>query len=190
MTSLDLLNARRSVPAKQLRDPGPDEAQLAALLDAAIRAPDHGKLTPWRLLLIRGAERARLAEQFAAIQQRTQPDVSPKALEKTRERFGDGAPLIITVIAAIDPGHAKIPAQEQLLSTGCVAYNLLIGAQALGFGAQWLTGWAAYEREVAIAMGLSTHESIIAFIHVGTPENLAPERTRPAREEIVSDWRA
>lgn len=190
MTDLDFLLARRSVPARQLREPGPDDAQLAALLDAAIRVPDHGRLVPWRLLLIRGDARARLGERLAAIQARRQPDAPPAVIDKNRQRFGGGAPLIIAVAARLDPGHAKIPAQERLLSAGCVAYNLLLGAQALGFGAQWLTGWAAYDREVADVLGLDAPESVLAFIHIGTPAEAAPERVRPARSDVVSDWQA
>ncbi len=190
MTSLDVLNTRRSVPARNLHEPAPDESQLAALLDAVIRAPDHGRLTPWRLVLISGEERERFGDRLADIQQRTQPDIPPKAIDKTRERFGHGAPLIIAVISAIDTDNTKVPTQERLLSAGCVAYNLLIGAQALGFGAQWLTGWAAYDRDVADVLGLAAHESVIAFIHIGTPEGDAPERPRATREKVVSDWHA
>lgn len=190
MTDLDFLNARRSVPARQLGAPGPDEEQLAALLDAAIRAPDHGKLVPWRLLLIRGAARARLGERLAAIQARKQPDASPAVVDKNRQRFGGGAPLVVAVVARLEPGHPKIPGQEQLLSAGCVAYNLLLGAQALGFGAQWLTGWAAYDRDVANLLGLDAHESVVAFVHIGTVAEPAPERSRPARTDVVSDWPA
>lgn len=190
MTNLDFLNARRSVPANQLREPGPDAAQLAALLDAAIRAPDHGKLVPWRLLLIRGDARARLGERLATIQARKQPDVAASVVAKNRQRFGGGAPLVIAVVARLEPAHPKVPEQEQLLSTGCVAYNLLLGAQALGFGAQWLTGWAAYDREVADMLDLGERESVIGFIHIGTSAEPAPERLRPVRADVVSDWPA
>jgi nitroreductase len=190
MTGLDFLNARRSVPARQLREPGPDDAQLAALLASAMRAPDHGKLVPWRLLLIRGAARARLGERLAGIQSRKQPDASPAVIDKNRQRFGGGAPLIVAVVARLEAAHPKIPEQEQLLSAGCVAYNLLLGAHALGFGAQWLTGWAAYDRDAAGVLGLDEHESIVAFVHIGTATEPAPERLRPARADIVSDWPA
>ena len=184
---LDLLDQRRSVPARQLGEPAPDAAQLERLLQAAIRVPDHGKLVPWRLVAIRGEARARLGQRLAAIHAQAEPGVAPSALEKDRERF-NAAPLIVAVIARIEADHPKIPAQEQLLSAGCVAYNLLLGAQALGFGAQWLTGWAAYDGEVARVLGLGANERIIAFVHIGTPKEPAPERARPALADVWSEW--
>ena len=120
------------------------------------------------------------------------PDVAgadgSSVVEKDRERF-NFAPLIVAVVARIDADHAKIPAQEQLLSAGCVAYNLLLGAQAQGFGAQWLTGWAAYDREVATLLGLAANERVIGFVHIGTAAEPAPARTRPGVADVVSEWR-
>ena len=188
MQSLDLLNQRRSVPSRQLGEPAPDAAQLDQLLAAAIRAPDHGKLVPWRLLTISGDARARLGAALAEIHRRNEPDIAPSALDKDRERFNH-APLIVAVIARIEQDHPKIPAQEQLLSAGCVAYNLLLGAQGLGFGAQWLTGWAAYDADVAKLLGLGTNEHVIAFVHIGSAKEAAPERVRPSVGDVVSPWR-
>jgi len=187
MTPIDL-DQRLSVPARQLGDPGPDEAQLERLLRSAVRVPDHGKLVPWRLLLVRGEARARLGEQLAGIHQRKDPGVAPAVVEKNRERFRN-APLVVVVVARIEEDHPKIPAQEQLLSAGCVAFNLLIGAQALGFGAQWLTGWAAYDRDVAGLLGLAANERVIGFVHVGSVREAMPERLRPGLAEVVSEWR-
>jgi nitroreductase len=185
--SLDVLNLRRSVPSRQLGEPGPDDAQLRELLRAAIRVPDHGKLVPWRLVLIRGAARAKLGEALAGMHLRREPDAPPAVIEKDRSRF-DCAPLIVTVVARIEEDHPKIPAQEQLLSAGLVAYNLLLGAQSLGFGAQWLTGWAAYDREAASLLGLAANERVVAFVHIGTARENAPERVRPALDSVVSEW--
>ncbi|MDR2012934.1 MAG: nitroreductase [Rhodanobacter sp.] len=187
MNPLDLLDQRRSVPAHQLGEPGPDAAQLDRLLHAAIRVPDHGKFVPWRILAIRGDARARLGIQLADLHACKAPDLPADVLAKDRERF-NFAPLILVVIARVDEHHPKIPAQEQLLSAGCVAYNLLLGAQALGFGAQWLTGWAAYDRDAAALLGLATHERIIAFVHVGTVREPAPERLRPELTQVYKEW--
>jgi nitroreductase len=184
---LDFLNRRRSVPSRQLGEPGPDASQLERLLQAAIRAPDHGKLVPWRMLAIRGDARARLGRAIVEIHARKEPDVAPAALDKDRERFNH-APLIVAVIARIEADHAKIPAQEQLLSAGCVAYNILLGAQALGFGAQWLTGWAAYDDEVARVLGLAANERVVGFMHIGSAKEAAPERTRPSLADVWSEW--
>jgi len=185
---LELLRTRRSVPSRSLGEPGPAPDELEALLAAAIRVPDHGKLTPWRVLLIRGDTRRQFGELLAHIHQRKQPDLADAQLLKDRERY-NFAPLIVAVIAHIDAQHAKIPAQEQLLSAGYVAYNLLLGAQALGFGAQILTGWAAYDRDVAALLGLRENESVVAFVHIGTPREPAPERQRPQLDDVVSELR-
>ena len=189
MNPLDFLNSRRSLPARQLGQPGPSAEQLERLLSAAIRVPDHGKLVPFRLLLIRGEERVRLGERLAEIHRRKEPDVAESALTKDRERY-TFAPVVAAVIARIDAQHPKIPPQEQLLSAGCVAYNLLLGAQALGFTAQWLTGWPAYDAAAAALLGLSPQERIVAFVHIGTGHQAAPERTRPALAEVVTEWLA
>lgn len=187
MSPLDVLDQRRSVPARQLGEPGPDAAQLRQLLQAAIRVPDHGKLVPWRILAIRGDARARLGAALAGIHARNEPEAPPSVLDKDRERF-NAAPLILVVVARVEADHPKVPVQEQLLSAGCVAYNLLLGAQALGFGAQWLTGWAAYDADVARLLGLRAGERVIAFVHVGTPKEPAPERTRPVLADVYSEW--
>ena len=184
---LDLLENRRSTPSRQLGAPGPDAAQLDRLLHAAVRVPDHGKLVPFRLIALQGDARSRFGNAIADIHARVDPDVSPSKLDKDRTRYED-APLVLVVVARIDEHDSKVPAQEQLLSAGCVAYNLLLGAQALGFGAQWLTGWAAYDREVTALLGLAADERVIAFVHIGTPKEDAPERTRPALADVFSIW--
>jgi nitroreductase len=187
MIAFDLLNSRRSVPSRQLGEPGPTDAQLRQLLAAAIRVPDHGKLTPWRMLLIRGDARRRLGERLAEIHKRNDSDVPDAVISKDRERY-NFAPVIVAVIARVDPNHPKVPAQEQILSAGYVAYNLLLGAQALGFGAQILTGWAAYDRDAAGALGLAANERVVAFVHIGSAREAAPERTRPDVDTLTSEW--
>lgn len=187
--ALDFLRARHSTPARQLGEPGPDAAQLRDLLEAAIRVPDHGKLVPWRLIMLQGDDRVRYGERLSELHARIDPQVPESKLTKDRERF-DGAPLVVAVIAHIEDDHPKIPAQEQLLAAGCVAYNLLLGAQALGFGAQWLTGWSCYDRDAAGLLGLADNERTIAYIHIGTPREVAPERVRPTLDEVVSEWKA
>jgi nitroreductase len=186
MATLDFLLHRRSVPSRLLSAPGPDEATLQSLITAALHVPDHGKLEPFRLLRIEGDARLRLGEFLAALTQSRQPAAEPAVIDKERQRFAS-APLVLAVIACITPGH-KVPEQEQLLSAGCVCYNLLQGAQALGFGAQWLTAWAAYDREVAEYLGLTANERVIGFVHIGTAGGAAPERPRPVVQDKVQTW--
>lgn len=186
MSALDFLLHRRSVPSRLLAAPGPDESELQDLLTAALHVPDHGKLAPFRLLRIEGDGRLQLGEFLARLTQNRQPDAEAAVIEKERQRFAS-APQVLAVIACITPGH-KVPEQEQLLSAGLVGYNLLQGAQALGFGAQWLTGWAAYDSEVAAYLGLVQNERVIGFVHVGTATGAAPERPRPTAQEKVTRW--
>jgi len=187
MSALKLLNDRRSLPSRQLGEPGPSPAELRALLEAVVRVPDHGKLVPWRFILIRGDARRRLGDLLAQTTLANNPDAAPAVVEKDRHRFSF-APLIVTVVARIDETQSKIPAQEQLLTAGCVAYNLLIGAQQLGYGAQWLTGWAAYDATIRDALGVTANERVVGFIHIGTAHEPAPERLRPDVDELVSEW--
>jgi nitroreductase len=189
MTLFDLLGERRSVPSRSLGEPGPTPEQLESLLATAIRVPDHGKLTPWRLLLIRGEARQQLGARLAKIHKRNDPGAPDAVIAKDQDRF-NFAPLIVAVVARVTPAHPKVPEQEQILSAGYVAYNLLLGAQALGFGAQILTGWAAYDRAAAALLGLAENERVVAFVHIGTARETAPERVRPELGTLLSEWRA
>lgn len=185
MNPLAVLASRRSVPSRLLGAPGPDPGQLLHLLTAASRVPDHGKLVPWRFLLIRGDTRLRLGDLLAARALARDANASPAAIEKDRLRFSF-APLIVTVVARLTPGH-KVPEQEQLLAAGSVCFALLQAAQAMGFGAQWLTGWAAYDPEIGQRLGLATNERVVGFIHIGTATDVAPERDRPDVAALTSE---
>ena len=185
-TDLAFLNARRSVPSRQLGEPAPDDATLRRLLEAAIRVPDHGKLEPFRIRVLRGEAKQAFGHKLAGLAVEANPDLSEAKREKEQRRY-EYAPLVLVVSAKIDD-ESKTPEIEQKLSAGCVAYNILLGAQALGYGAQWLTGWAAYDRDVARFLGMKKSEHVIGFIHIGTPAMDAPERDRPAYGDIVSVW--
>jgi nitroreductase len=182
---LHSLLERHSVPSRQLQAPGPDAEEQARLFAAAIRVPDHGKLTPWRLITLQGEAKQAFGERLLELALRKDPDLPPARREKESLRYSF-APLVVAVIARVREG--RIPEQEQILSAGCVAYNLLLGAQALGYGAQWLTGWAAYDRDAAALLGLAGHERVIGFVHIGTPRLEVPERDRPPVDTLVSDW--
>lgn len=186
MNLLDLLERRRSTPARLLAAPGPTDEQLERLLQLAVRVPDHGKLSPWRFLRIRQAVGLRLGEQLAARHRERDPAAAEAVLEKDRLRFTH-APLAIAVIARLTPGH-KVPEIEQLLSGGAVCFQLLLAAEGMGYGAQWLTGWAAYDPEIGRLLGLAEHERVLGFIHLGTPQEAVPERQRPDVVTLLSDW--
>lgn len=184
MPSLDL-DQRRSVPAKQLQPPGPDEARLLELLATAVRVPDHGKRVPFRFIRIQGESRAALGERLAALTLQRDPDAGDGAVDKDRNRFNH-APLVLVVVAKLGPDE-KIPASERASTAACVCFSLLQAAQAEGFGAQWLTGWPAYDREVLGWLGLGEDEHVAGFIHIGTPKLEAPERDRPDPRELLED---
>lgn len=183
---LSLLQQRHSVPSRQLGEPAPVAATWRALLEASIRVPDHGKLVPFRLLQMEGEAKLRFGERLAAIAIRNTPEMSESKRKKERLRY-TFAPLLLVVIARIDP-DSKLPEIEQKLSAGCVAHNILLGAYALGFGAQWLTGWAAYDPDAASLLGLAPNEGVIGFIHVGTPQIDVPDRDRPALADVLGHW--
>lgn len=180
------LDTRRSVPAKQLDAPGPSSAQLLRMLQSAVRVPDHGKRVPFRFLTIQGGARNRLGERLAQRSLELDPECGDSRLAKERARFSH-APLVVCVIATLGE-DAKIPEQERLLTAGCVCFALLQSAQALGFGANWLTGWAAYDGQIAAFLGLAEEDRVVGFIHIGTPRQLAPERDRPDPADLLTDW--
>jgi nitroreductase len=184
--SLDLLQRRRSVPARQLGAPAPEGDALRALLEVAIRVPDHGKLVPFRLIALKGEAKHAFGEKLAALALAHEPTMSAARQDKERHRYAH-APLVLVVVARIDR-DSKVPPVEQQASAGCVAYNLLLGAQALGYGAQWLTGWAAYDAEVAALLGLAPNENIAGFVHLGTPQAEVPARERPSLDTLYDEW--
>jgi nitroreductase len=185
MDPLMPLLQRRSTPSRLLSGPGPDDAQLQRMLSAAVHVPDHGRLAPWRFVAVRGDQRHRLGELLARRRLEREPEAAAAVVDKDRQRF-DSAPLVIVVVARLTAGH-KVPEQEQLLSGGAACFSLLLAADALGFGAQWLTGWAAYDPVVAQALGLGTGERVLGFIHVGTRTAEVPDRERPCVTELLSE---
>ncbi|HAI48253.1 MAG TPA: nitroreductase [Stenotrophomonas sp.] len=184
--ALHALDARRSLPARQLGEPGPDPQTLLRMLASAVRVPDHGKLVPFRFLRIAGDARHSLGEYLVQRSRERDPNVSAAQLEKDRLRFSH-APLVITVVARPRP-NPKVPEEEQLMTAGCVCFALLQAAQALGFGAQWLTAWMAFDPAVRAHLGLAEEERIAGFIHIGTPRTEAPERERPDPAALLQDW--
>ena len=158
------------------------------MLQAASRVPDHGTRVPFRFLRIAGEARAALGEVLASRKREIDPDAPDAVLDKERLRFSH-APVIVAVVA--QQGYdAKIPASERFSTASCVCFALLQAAQAAGFGAQWLTGWAAYDPVVRERLGIGQDEAIVGFIHVGTALTEAPERERPDATALLSDWQA
>ena len=183
--TLSLLHTRRSGKPRDMIAPGPDGAQLEAILKAAIRVPDHGKLAPWRFVIIGSDQRDALAALLTAAYRAEKPEAGRLELE-TIEQMARQAPAL--VIALSKPvAHSKIPAWEQELSAGAACMNLLTAAHASGFVGSWLTGWPTYSDAVRNAFGESD-ERIAGFIYIGSPGRPLEERPRPDFETVVRHW--
>lgn len=183
---LDHLLTRRSVLAAFLEEPGPSEDQIQTLLTAAARVPDHKKLAPWRFIRFDRAACETLGAFLADRWLSLNPDANEERLAQERERF-TRAPLVIAVVSDARAG-ARVPVIEQILSAGAVCMNLVHAACAMGFGAQWLTEWYAFDDVVREKLGLTGEEQIAGFIHIGSYEGELADRARPDLEAIVTHW--
>ena len=181
--ALDFLLTRRSRPAKTLAEPVPDRATLETLLSAAARTPDHGKLEPWRFVVLGKGAMPRLAK---AVQARGEAiGLDPEQITKGRSQFDQGH-LAVAVIEVQKPSD-KIPALEQTYSAGAVCLALLNAALAAGWGANWLTGWPSHDRDfVQSELGLGDQERIAGLIHIGTETSTPPDRPRPDLATITT----
>src|SRR5215813_820386 len=164
MDAMELLLTRHS--AGKLGTPSPSEAAVEAMLEAAARAPDHGRLQPWRLIVIEGNARLSLGEILAESLARRDPAAGDQALARERDK-ALRAPLIV-VVATRCGRSAKIPIVEQIIAAGCAAHGLILAAFAQGLGAFWRTGEAAYDEAVKAALGIGADDLLIGFIYVGT----------------------
>ncbi len=181
--ALDFLLSRRSRPAKTLTGPVPDRDTLITLLTAAARTPDHGKLEPWRFIVLEKAALARLASLVPVHGERLgEPE---DRIAKSRAQFAD-AELAVAVICSPKPSE-KIPEIEQVYSAGAVCLALLNAALAAGWGANWLSGWPSHDRGfISEGLGLADTETVAGFIHLGTESSAPPERPRPDLDAITT----
>jgi nitroreductase len=182
--AIDLLKTRRSIKPRDMRAPGPSPAELESILTIGARVPDHGKLAPWRFIVFEGDARDRAGEVIARVFARKNPNAQPAEIDLEKRRLSD-APLVIGVVSFTKP-HPKVPPWEQELSAGASAMNIVTAATALGYGACWLTGWFAFDRDVLDGLGLKADEKLAGFIHIGTASTSNEDRPRPALSEIVT----
>ncbi len=181
--ALDFLLTRRSRPAKTLTTPVPDKATIATILTAAARTPDHGKLEPWRFIVLTKPALTRLADMVplrgAAL------GIDPDKITKARDEYAN-ADLAVAVISAPKPSD-KIPQIEQVYSAGAVCLALLNAALAAGWGANWLSGWPSHDRAfIRDGLGLADHETVAGLIHLGSETTAPPERPRPDLSAITT----
>ena len=191
MDVIDAILARRSVG--RLTEPAPDDDELKRILEAAVAAPDHGELNPWKFVVLRGDAKDAfgevLADSYLARVQAIGASPTDGQLKKERTKLGR-APLVV-IVCAVNRHSDEIPWVEQLLAAGAAAQNMLLAATALGYGSMWRTGPAAYDHRVLHAIGLDDRDAIVGFIYLGTP---APGRELPPHEPsldggVVQEWR-
>ena len=182
-----LLATRRSAKPRDMVSPGPDAAQLRQILEAAMRVPDHGKLAPWRFVIIETDRREAFADLLVDAYRAEKADAGPLELNPLRQ-FAEQAPVMIVVISA-PVEHPKIPHWEQQLSAGAACMNLLVATHAAGFVGSWLTGWPAYNSNVLTSLGGKPDDRIAGFLFLGSPSRPLDERPRPTYEAVVSTWR-
>jgi len=184
-TPATLLATRRSGKPRDMVAPGPDDAQLRRILAAASRVPDHGKLAPWRFVVVGADRRDALSALLTSAYRAEKPEAGRLEIE-AMDQFARQAPTLVVVLFSAKR-ESKIPLWEQELSTGAACMNLLTATHAEGFVAGWLTGWPAYNRTVRDAFG-GQQERIAGFIFIGTPSRPQEERPRPDLDAVVSHW--
>lgn len=181
---IDYLNVRRSTPAPQLTEPGPSRDELEEILRLTVRVPDHGKIAPWRFIVIRGEERQRLGEAALQLALKKNPELSVDFQSVERARFMR-APVVVAVISKAGP-HVKIPEWEQVMSAGAVCLNLLMAVNAHGYAANWLTEWVSYDPDFLRELDVGEGEKVAGFIYAGSTTFPPVERPRPELNDVVT----
>lgn len=183
----DGLLSRQSVPPRLLEGPAPSPADIDDMLAAAVCAPDHGAIRPWRFHVIQGEALNRLGDVFVEALKQRQPDAPPETIEKEQNR-PLRAPLIIAACAKIDQSRSNIPAVEQVVSVGAACQNILLAAHDKGYGAMMLTGLNARNPHIKAAFGLEGPDEIVGFIYIGTPSGQRIEKPRPDPAAFTTVW--
>lgn len=189
MNAIETLLARRSVSPRLVRDPGPDERELRLILSAGARAADHGRLRPWRFIVVRGEARARLGEVFAACRRVRDPAANEAEIDKERAK-PLRAPLVIVVAAHVVADHPTVREVDQVHAAAAAAQNVLLACFARGFGAMWLTGSNAHDVNVKRALGLEGTDEIVGFLYVGSVDALPEPIPVDEQSANVVDWHA
>ena len=182
--AIALMSTRRSVKPNFLAEPGPSRDEISTMLRLASRVPDHGKLAPWRFIVIQGKARERLGEAALQIKLAETPGLDATAQHYERTRFAM-APLVIAVVSKAR-AHVKIPLWEQQLSAGAAAMSLVLAVKMLGYACSWLTEWPAYDAKFRAGLGLAEDERIAGFVHIGTATTPFEDRPRPDLADITT----
>lgn len=184
--TLSLLSARRSLPLRSLVAPGPDDADLQTILTLAARVPDHGRLVPWRFIVLKGEARRLAGARLDALYRTQNPDL-PAGKADMWETYLLRAPVTVVLVSRPDPA-AKVPEFNQVLSAGAVGMALVTAATALGYAAQWLLKWPGRDPQAAALLGVGAGERVAGFIHLGSPAEKPADRPRPTLDQVVTVW--
>ena len=180
--AMEFLLTRRSRPSKTLTLPVPDAAELTPILTAAARTPDHGKLEPWRFIVLQSAALDRLAQ--LVLTRGADLSLPQDKIDKAHAQFANSGLAVVVVTSPVK--SEKVPQIEQVYSAGAVCLSLLNAALASGWGANWLSGWASHDRDfLTHGLGLASHETVAGLIHIGTETSAPPERPRPDLDRIT-----
>jgi nitroreductase len=185
-TIMDFLLTRTSVPVQDLKAPGPDDAQIAKIIAAASRVPDHGKLAPWRFIIYRGEAREEVGRRLVALAEELEGPLPEGRRMKEQTRFSR-APVVIGVVST-PKHHPSIPDWEKFLSGGMAAMNLMIAANALGFGTNLITNWYSDSPEGRAVLGLAPDERVVGFVHIGSFDGPVQDRPRPDPATLYADY--
>lgn len=183
---IDFMLTRKSAPIQELSGPGPGDDDIATILRIASRVPDHGRLAPFRFILYRGDARMEIGEKLAALAVKREGELPPARIAQEHTRFSR-APLVIGVVF-VPKSNPKIPQWEMFLSAGMAAMNLIIAANALGYGANLITNWYSDVDEGRALLGLTAEERVVGFVHIGNHAGEITERPRPDPATLVSDY--
>ncbi|GAB5468781.1 MAG: nitroreductase family protein [Rhodospirillales bacterium] len=189
MDTLEALLSRESVSARYLMEPAPSAEHRRQAYEAAMRAPDHGAIRPWRIMEFEGAGLERLSDVYYEAAKRAEPNSDP-AVWETAKAKALRSPLLLGITAVVREDHPKVPVIEQVVAAGCAAQVLLTAFHAQGYGAVMVTGARAYDPYVKQALGLEDKDHIVGFIHLGTPQTDRPPagKSRPVVEDHVTSW--
>ncbi|ESW80191.1 nitroreductase [Mesorhizobium sp. M0644] len=183
---IDFLLSRNSAPIPDLKEPAPGDAEIATMIAAASRVPDHGRLEPWRFILYRGEARIEIGKKLAELAEQREGPLPEGRRNQELARFSR-APLVIGVIS-IPRENPKIPQWEMFLSGGMAAMNLMLAANALGYGTNMISNWYSDVPGGRAILGLAPHERVVGFVHIGSYQGPAPERPRPDPAKLYADY--
>ena len=183
---IDFMLSRLSAPIPELREPAPSDAEIETMIRVASRVPDHGRLEPWRFIVYRGDARVRIGEALAELADKREGPLTEGRRNQELTRFSR-APLVIGVVSS-PKENPKIPQWEMFLSGGMAAMNLMIAANALGYGTNMITNWYSDTEEGRRILGLAPHERVIGFVHIGSYSGTSPERPRPDVSKLYVDY--